>query len=157
MFLHTVKGFQILLCNSNNSTSVICLHTFKWLYIYDLHVNSFSVVLFLNELELICLHTIKFCCCLYTTWMNGFNYYNLTIIILFNIIHFLHTVKWLQVLLFNTNYSIQNWLFICTQWNSSQYYYVIQIILWCIQLSSSKYFTLIISFAHSQKVPVIAR
>ena len=28
-FLHTVKGFQVLLCNSKNLTSVIRLHPFK--------------------------------------------------------------------------------------------------------------------------------
>ena len=26
--LHTVKWFQVFLCNSNNLTSIICLHTF---------------------------------------------------------------------------------------------------------------------------------
>ena len=29
--MHTVKWFQVILCNINNSTSVICLHTVKWL------------------------------------------------------------------------------------------------------------------------------
>ena len=31
--LHTVKWFQVLLCNSNNLTSVIHLLTLKWTYI----------------------------------------------------------------------------------------------------------------------------
>ena len=35
-FLQTVKWLQVLLCNSNNLTSVICMHTLKWIYIYDL-------------------------------------------------------------------------------------------------------------------------
>ena len=36
----------------------------------------------------------------------------------------LQTVKWLQVLLFNTNYSIEHYSFICTQLNGSKYCYV---------------------------------
>ena len=43
-YLHTVKCFQVLLCNGNNLLSVICLHTFKWIYIYDSQVNSFEVI-----------------------------------------------------------------------------------------------------------------
>ena len=31
-FEHTVKGFQVLLCNSNTLTSIICLHTFTSIY-----------------------------------------------------------------------------------------------------------------------------
>ena len=31
--LHIVKWFQVLLCNSNSVTSVICLNTFKWIYV----------------------------------------------------------------------------------------------------------------------------
>ena len=31
--MHTVKWFQVLLCNRNNITSVICLHTFKLIYV----------------------------------------------------------------------------------------------------------------------------
>ena len=34
-------------------------------------------------------------------------------------------MKWLQVLLFNTNYSIQRDSFICTQLNGSKYCYVL--------------------------------
>ena len=34
----------------------------------------------------------------------------------------LHTVKWLQVLQFNTNCSIQQYSFVCTQLNGSKYY-----------------------------------
>ena len=33
LFAH--KWFQVLQCNSNNLTLVICLHTFKLIYIYD--------------------------------------------------------------------------------------------------------------------------
>ena len=39
------------------SLLLICWHTVKWIYIYDFYVNSLSVIQFLNELELICLHT----------------------------------------------------------------------------------------------------
>ena len=35
-----------------------------------------------------------------------------------------HSVKWLQVLLFNTYYSIQRYSFVYTQLNSSKYFYV---------------------------------
>ena len=45
--------------------------------IYDLEVTSF-----LNELDLICLHT---CIIIVSTQLNDFNYYYLTLIILFNI------------------------------------------------------------------------
>ena len=44
-----------LLCNTNNLTSVICLHSFKWICIHDSWINSLLVFSFLNELELICL------------------------------------------------------------------------------------------------------
>ena len=42
-FLHPVKWFQVLLCNSNNLASVICLHTFKYMYMYvrDKFVGNF--------------------------------------------------------------------------------------------------------------------
>ena len=33
----------------------------------------------------------------------------------------LHTVKWLQVLRFNINYSIQYYSFVCSQLNGSKY------------------------------------
>ena len=36
----------------------------------------------------------------------------------------LHTVKWLQVLLFNTNYSIQHYSFVRIQLNSPEYCYI---------------------------------
>ena len=31
-----VKWLYALLCNRNNFISVICLHTYKWMYMYDL-------------------------------------------------------------------------------------------------------------------------
>ena len=40
----------------------------------------------------------------------------------------LHTVKWLQVLLFNTNYSIQDYSFICAELNCSKHCNVLLII-----------------------------
>ena len=58
------------------------------------------------------------------TRLNGFNYFYLTLIILFKINYFLQTVKKLQVSLFNTNYSIQNYSVICAQLNNYKYCYV---------------------------------
>ena len=58
------------------------------LYIYDLKVNSLYVRLFLNEPELICLHTVDwfqvllFIVC---TQLNSFKFCNSTLISLFNI------------------------------------------------------------------------
>ena len=45
-------------------------------------MNSLLVISFLNELELICLHT---CIVIVSRQLNGFNYCYLTLIILFNI------------------------------------------------------------------------
>ena len=39
----------------------------------------------------------------------------------------LHTVKWFQVLLANTNNSIQHFSFVCTQLNGFKYCYIIEI------------------------------
>ena len=61
-------------------------------------MNSLLIISFLNELELISLHTSM---AVVSIKLNAFNYCYLTQIILFNINHSLHTVKWLQVLLFN--------------------------------------------------------
>ena len=58
IFLPTVKWFQELLCISNNLTLVICLHTFKLIYVHDISEIRLSVTSFLNDLELIWLHTI---------------------------------------------------------------------------------------------------
>ena len=56
--LHAVKWLSVsYLCNNDRLTSVIYLHTFKWIYIYDLLVNRLLVISFLNELHLIFLHT----------------------------------------------------------------------------------------------------
>ena len=69
--LHTVKCFQVLLCNNDNLTSVIYLNTLKEI--------SLSVISFLNELELISLNTsISFV----STQLNGFTYCYITFIIL---------------------------------------------------------------------------
>ena len=43
--LHTVKWFQVLLCNSNNVTSVICLHTVKLLQVLVFNTN-YSIQLY---------------------------------------------------------------------------------------------------------------
>ena len=75
-------------------------------------------------------------------WWSGYTYCYLTLTILFNTsfiraqsngfkyCHVIRTtqfwdlVKELQVLLFNTNNSIQNYSFVCTQLNDSKYCYV---------------------------------
>ena len=44
------------------------------------------------------------------------------------LINCLHTVKWLQVLVFNINYCIQHYSFICSQLNCFKYCYVMPII-----------------------------
>ena len=77
---------------------------------------SLSVISFLNELKLICLHTNI--ATVSTQW-NGFNYCYQSLIML--LIIYLHTVKWLQILLFNINYSIKT---LCTQSNVSKYYVI---------------------------------
>ena len=60
----------------------MCLHTVKKVYIYVLIVNSWLGILYLNELELISLHTnIDIVC----TQLNGFKYWNTTLKVLFNI------------------------------------------------------------------------
>ena len=58
------------------------------------------------------------------TQSNSFKHFNLIQIIQYIFIICLCTVKWLQVLLFNTNYYIQHYPFICTQLNSSKYCYI---------------------------------
>ena len=47
---------QVLLYNTYNLAPVICQDTVKWLYTDHLWVNSWLVIFFLNELELICLN-----------------------------------------------------------------------------------------------------
>ena len=100
-------------------------------------MDSLRVILFLNELELICLHT---CIAIVSTKLNGFNYCNLTLIFLYDINHVftqssglkyyyltliiqfntihLHTFKWFQVLLCITNHSIKHQSFVYTQFYS---------------------------------------
>ena len=80
---YEVNWFQVLVCNYGDLTPVICLHTFKWIFIYHLLVNSL-VISFLNELQLICWYT---CIAIISTRLNGFNYCYRTLIILFNVYH----------------------------------------------------------------------
>ena len=61
-------------------------------YIYIYYIYEFIGTLFLNEPELICFHTVKWCQVLLSntnsficTQFNDFKYYYLTLIILFNI------------------------------------------------------------------------
>ena len=61
----------------------VCVCLYVCIYMYNLLVNNLSVILFLNELELISLNIIKYCYCLFES--NGFKYSYQTIIILFNI------------------------------------------------------------------------
>ena len=92
---------------------------------------NFSVISLLNESELICLHAhIAFV----SMQLNGFNYRYQILIIL---IIYLLTVKCLQVLLFNTNSSLQHYSFVCSQLNGSECCYVSL----TIQLNISHLFT----------------
>ena len=60
-----LNDLQSLICRKTkqnkrfNLSSVICLHTVKWLYKYDLKVNNLLVFLLKKKLKLICLHTVK--------------------------------------------------------------------------------------------------
>ena len=68
------------------------------------------MISFLNELKLICLYTsIE----IVSTQLNGFNYCYLTLISI--LIFCLRTEKWLQILLFKNNYSIENHSFAHSQ------------------------------------------
>ena len=70
--------------------------------------------------------------------LSSFSHSQMVSIILFLLlITCLRTVKWFQVLLFNTNYSIRRHSFVCTQLNGSKYCYVPQ----TIQLNISHLFT----------------
>ena len=50
-----------------------------------------------------------------STQLNDFNHCRFTQIILFDIYHLFAQMNWLQVLLFNANYSIQHYSLICAQ------------------------------------------
>ena len=69
----TVNWFQVLLCKSNNLTSIIHFHTFKWKNIYSL-----SAILFLNGLGL---NRFNIRIAIISSQKNGFNYCYLTLII----------------------------------------------------------------------------
>ena len=64
------------------------MHTFEYIYIYiyiyDMSDISLSVISFLNELKIICLPT---CIAIVSTYLNGFNYCYLILIILLIIDH----------------------------------------------------------------------
>ena len=92
--LHTVKWFQVLLCNSNNLTSILYLHAF--IDIHDMQEISLSVISFLNGLELICLHTGI---AIVSIQLNGFIYCYL-----------------------NINDSLQHYSFVCAQLNGFKYH-----------------------------------
>ena len=140
----------------------------SFLCTYNLKVISFS-----NELEQIHLYTNI---SIVSVQLNGFSYCYLTLIISISIIC-LQIVKWLQVLLFNTNYSIQHYSFTCIQLNGSKYCYVIPIIQFrhtdiefpillfktnysiqhysfvCAQLNGSKYASITIQFSIGHLFP----
>ena len=75
------------------------------------------VISFLNELELIYLHTSI---AIISTQVNGFNYCYLTLLILFNINHLFADSEEVTSMQFNTNYSIQYYSFICIESNDSK-------------------------------------
>ena len=79
-----------------------------------------------------------------------------TLIFQYNINHLFARLKCFQVLLFNTNISIQHYSLIYTPSNGSKYCYVIPIILFCIQINGFNNFTQIVLFTHSYIVQRIA-
>ena len=127
--LHTVKWFQVLLCNSYNLT-FFCTH--KLIYMIYKRLDLL-VISFLKRLELI------FCTLVLLLFLHSWMvsstaikhlyFYSISIICL-------HTVKQLQVFLLNTNSSVQHYLFVYTELNGFQ-------ILLCksIQLNISHLFT----------------
>ena len=82
-------------------------------------MNSLLVISFLNELELICLHTVI---AIVSPQLNGFNYCYETLIILFNINYLFADSEVVKSI------AIQHNSFIWTQLNGSKYCYVISII-----------------------------
>ena len=75
--------------------------------------------LVLQEFELIFLLSSI---AIFSTQLNGYHYCYQALNFFKITISCLHIVKWSQVLLFNTNYSIQHYPFVCTQLNSSKYH-----------------------------------
>ena len=69
-------------------------------------MTSLKVIRCLNDLELIGLHTSI---AVVSTWLKGFNYCISNIKFYSILTDCLKTVKWLQVLLSNTNYSIEHY------------------------------------------------
>ena len=72
------------------------------------------IISFLNEKELICLHSSVV---IVSTQWNRFNYCYSTLIILFKLIICLYIVKWFQVLRCITNNSFKHQSFVYTQLN----------------------------------------
>ena len=66
-------------------TSQFIRKGYEYVKFYDLYVNSLLVILFLNELQLIYLHTIIHSV---SSQLNVFNFCYLTLIFLFNINRF---------------------------------------------------------------------
>ena len=66
-------------------------------------MNGFEVVSFLNELQLICLHT---CIAVVYTQLNSLNYCYLTLLIIFNNNHLFVDSEVVTVLLCNINNSL---------------------------------------------------
>ena len=81
---------------------LICLHTVKWFQVLLFNINNPN-----QYLSFVCMH------------VNGFKYCYLTPILIFDINHFLHEVKWLQVLL----------LIVCKLLNRLNHCYVTLIII----------------------------
>ena len=72
-----------------------------------------------------------------STQLNGFNYWYLTLIFLFNINHLFADSKVVTSIAIKTNYSTQHYSFLCIQSNNSKYCYVSL----TIQLNISHLFT----------------
>ena len=92
-----------------------------------------SVISVLNMFEFFCL---DLSIAIVSTKLNGFNYCDLTLVFFANIDHLFAHKKWLQILLFSTNYSRHHYSFLCTLLNSSKYFHVSL----TIQLSISQFF-----------------
>ena len=121
--------------------AIINLGSFGWVLWHINHCRSYSAksslyintlyVWFINHLLITFLKSLKF----FYVFIYLFIYLLLTIKwflafpsntsnTIFLLIICLHTVKRLQVLLFNTNYSVKHYSFICTQSNGYKYCYV---------------------------------
>ena len=87
--------------------------------VHDLELNSLLVISFLNKLKLTCLHSIITSV---STQINGFKYFYLSLIILFNINHLFGNSEGVSIIVLTNS-------FICTHLNGFNYFYLSLIIL----------------------------